>query len=230
MRCVIGHPSRSDLIELARRRMRPSIEICMECEAFLEEQLVLTETMSELAAEAMALPPPQIESFWGALPQPPARRLSLKIAAVVAMLAAGLAWVWAVPRVGNIRPAASEPLAPERPPQPPATPPAIARVARTNRPPVKAVAKRSTESPRQEDAFVQIPYTLPLDPQERVTVMRMEMPVTALAAAGLSIVSPDPRASAQTDVLVGEDGRIRAVRLISISSSDISTADRRTNP
>jgi hypothetical protein len=52
--------------------------------------------------------------------------------------------------------------------------------------------------------------------------MHLEMPVAALAAAGLTVTVPDPRASAQTDVIVGEDGRIRAIRLLSISTLSTS--------
>jgi hypothetical protein len=240
-----GHPLRSDLIELAReqslrlRRLGPQErknfmaqwKICQECERFLEEQLALTEAMNDLAAEAMAAIPPAIGSMFDALPQPsrghPALRPSLRIAAVVAALAAGLAWVWAVHRVAprqhpgatvrKVQPATPEAVATALPEQSP-IPPASGTTARNNSA-AKAVAKRSPESPIPEDAFVQIPYTLPLDPRERIEVRRMEIPVAALAAAGLTAALPDPRASAQTDVLVGEDGRIRAVRLVSISGS-----------
>jgi hypothetical protein len=76
--------------------------------------------------------------------------------------------------------------------------------------------------------FVAIPYTVPLDPRERVTVMRVDMPVAALVAVGLTATAPDPSASAQADVVVGEDGRIRAIRLVSFHNSALDT-DRRIN-
>jgi hypothetical protein len=49
----------------------------------------------------------------------------------------------------------------------------------------------------------------------------MEMPVAALIAAGLPLAISDPAAQAKADVLIGEDGRPRAVRLISISERSI---------
>jgi hypothetical protein len=44
----------------------------------------------------------------------------------------------------------------------------------------------------------------------------MELPVAALIAAGLQLRTADPGARAEADVVVGQDGRARAVRLISI--------------
>jgi hypothetical protein len=68
-----------------------------------------------------------------------------------------------------------------------------------------------------EQPFVPIPYVTPLGPYERAEVVRMEMPVAALIAAGLQVRAADPGARAQADVVVGQDGRPRAIRLISIS-------------
>src|SRR4051794_4971345 len=104
MHCLSGHPSRSDLIEFAREQALPlgglrpperkiaavQSKLCPECENFVEEQLALTEAMNDLAAEVMAAAPPRIETFWRALPQPPAGRSArlsaLKIAAAVAIV------------------------------------------------------------------------------------------------------------------------------------------------
>jgi len=69
----------------------------------------------------------------------------------------------------------------------------------------------------QEQPFIAIPYTPPIEPYERTEVMRMDLPVTALIAAGLPMNMADPGEIVQTDVLVGQDGRARAVRLISMS-------------
>jgi hypothetical protein len=69
-----------------------------------------------------------------------------------------------------------------------------------------------------DQAFVPIPYVTPLGQYERAEVVRMEVPVAALIAAGLQVRTADPGARAEADVLVGQDGRARAVRLISISS------------
>jgi hypothetical protein len=44
----------------------------------------------------------------------------------------------------------------------------------------------------------------------------MEMPVAALIAAGMPLFAADTGARVQADVVVGEDGLARAIRLISI--------------
>lgn len=69
-----------------------------------------------------------------------------------------------------------------------------------------------------EQPFIPIPYVLPPAPYERVEVVRMNVPVAALIAAGLPVRTDDPGAQAEADVIVGQDGRPRAVRLVSISS------------
>jgi hypothetical protein len=66
-----------------------------------------------------------------------------------------------------------------------------------------------------DEAFVPIPYVQPLDPYESATVMRMDVPVAALIAFGYKLDASDPNAVVKADVLVGEDGRAHAVRVIS---------------
>lgn len=85
--------------------------------------------------------------------------------------------------------------------------------------PVLAVHKRKPKHaapPDPEPQFVRIPYSLPLAPYERAEIVRMEMPVSALAAAGIRISTADTSARAQADLVIGEDGMARAVRIISI--------------
>lgn len=70
--------------------------------------------------------------------------------------------------------------------------------------------------------FLTIPYTVPLTPEEPVAVVRTRIPVTQLIAAGFRVgaAAADPRALIEADVLVGEDGRARAIRPLSISMSN----------
>jgi hypothetical protein len=84
--------------------------------------------------------------------------------------------------------------------------------------PTRARAAAPQATPELEQPFVPIPYVTPLDPLERFNVVRMELPVAALIAAGLVIQTADAGARAEADVVVGQDGRARAVRLISISN------------
>jgi hypothetical protein len=95
-------------------------------------------------------------------------------------------------------------------------------------PPRRQVANAAAQVPApaatQEATFVSIPFTAPLAPNERADVVRMDVPVAALIAAGLPLRVQDMGASASADVLVGEDGRARAVRLLSIADT---SSDRR---
>jgi hypothetical protein len=88
---------------------------------------------------------------------------------------------------------------------------------------------RQTPPPVNADAppFIAIPYTEPLSPYERASVVRMELPVAAVIATGFRVQTPDPGGRVNADVLVGQDGRAHAIRFLSISTSD---PNRRTNP
>jgi anti-sigma factor RsiW len=67
---------------------------------------------------------------------------------------------------------------------------------------------------REQAAFVGIPFVPPLDPHENSTIVRMNIRVAALIAAGYRVTA-DPDTLVPADVLVGEDGRAHAVRVLS---------------
>jgi hypothetical protein len=102
-----------------------------------------------------------------------------------------------------------------------AAPVETASAALPVKPAVKSRAKPAAKpAPKPEEPFVAIPYTLPLEPYERASVVRMDLPVTALIAAGLPVGAADPTGQVRTDVLVGQDGRARAVRLVTVARSN----------
>jgi hypothetical protein len=70
---------------------------------------------------------------------------------------------------------------------------------------------------QQEEPFVAIPFTAPLAPYERTEVLRLDLPVAAVIAAGLPVRATDAAGRVQADVVVGQDGRARAIRLVSMS-------------
>ena len=97
-----------------------------------------------------------------------------------------------------------------------AAPPSGAiRASRVQRP-VKTAPVPADEP---EQPFVEVPFTLPFAPGERADVVRADVPVSALIAAGFKMHYSDPGASALADVVVGSDGRAHAVRILSISDS-----------
>ena len=62
--------------------------------------------------------------------------------------------------------------------------------------------------------FMEIPFVAPLAPYERATVERQDVPVAALIAAGFDVHVSDATGTVKADVLVGQDGRPHAIRLI----------------
>jgi hypothetical protein len=68
-----------------------------------------------------------------------------------------------------------------------------------------------------EEPFIAIPYTVPLAPEERATIMRIALSPSAIAAVGFPLPSIDPGNDVLADVLVGEDGRAHAIRIIASS-------------
>jgi hypothetical protein len=68
--------------------------------------------------------------------------------------------------------------------------------------------------------FLNIPYTVPLAPEESAVVWRERIPVSQLIAAGFHVQVSDPSAVVEADVLVSQDGRARAIRPVSISMTN----------
>jgi hypothetical protein len=74
---------------------------------------------------------------------------------------------------------------------------------------------RPTTVPQAKDApFTAIPYVAPPAPYERTQVMRMDVPLAALMAAGVEVHEAHSGGSVPADVLVGQDGRPLAIRLV----------------
>ncbi len=68
-----------------------------------------------------------------------------------------------------------------------------------------------------EAPFLPIPYVAPLAPYERTEIVRMDIQVAALTAAGFDVRTPDTGASLPVEVVVGQDGRAHAIRFLSSS-------------
>jgi hypothetical protein len=68
--------------------------------------------------------------------------------------------------------------------------------------------------PRAEAPFTAIPYVAPPAPYERTEVKRMDVPLAALLAAGIHLRATTTGGTVRADVLVGQDGRPLAIRLV----------------
>ena len=81
-------------------------------------------------------------------------------------------------------------------------------------PPPQVDETPAKETPEVATDFFAIPYTEPLRPDERADVFRIEMPRANVAAFGLPISGGHLDAPVTADVLVGEDGVLRAIRFV----------------
>ena len=74
--------------------------------------------------------------------------------------------------------------------------------------------KRSAAGNLELPAFVEIPYLPPLDPHENTVIVRMDIRAGTLIGVGYRVAA-DPETIVPAEVLVGEDGRVHAVRVLS---------------
>jgi hypothetical protein len=78
--------------------------------------------------------------------------------------------------------------------------------------PARGRRPRSVRPPAAETTFVMWPGARDLPRFESGQLMRVELPASVASSLGLR--PPQPSAFVQTDVLVGQDGYARAVRLV----------------
>jgi hypothetical protein len=195
---------------------------CAECRQWLEEQRRLAAAMARLREQAASEPAPAgvfprvLEEFDSVQ-----RRRVTKVRILRASMAAGalaacltVAWFWNV----SHQPSAAPVVTAKRD-----TPPSLSGPAESPVPPAP-VRRKARARPRpvvreaqQEEPFVAIPFTAPLAPYERTEVLRLDLPVAAVIAAGLPVRATDAAGRVQADVVVGQDGRARAIRLVSMS-------------
>jgi hypothetical protein len=214
------------LMDLARRRpvdaptragLAVHVESCARCRHLLDSQIRLSAAAGAVTDEASRWNAPfRVEQAVMAevrsVRVPRRRRVVYGLAG--AAIAASLMLVWAVNR------SAPSPRMAKSVRAPMIVAPPVEEVSKTFPlgPVVRqAVHRKAAPARPAEQPFIAIPYTMPLEPYERADVVRVDLPVTALIAAGVPVGVTDPSARAETDVLVGQDGRARAVRLVSIS-------------
>ena len=75
--------------------------------------------------------------------------------------------------------------------------------------------------------FMAIPGTAGLPPLESATIVRTELPVSALPIYGVDIVPAAARPAVEADLLVGQDGQARAIRLVRPEQDSRESRSRR---
>ncbi len=167
----------------------------------------IEEGLQALARAERRVPSPEIEATLLRACHRAAQARRRRIAVMAGALAAALAGVLflmrpqAMPVVTHAQPviAAAKPL-------PVQTAPVAASRPRHRK------VRRPTQTAAVE--FIPIPYAAPLDAGERAQLLRVSMPVTTLTSWGFQIDAGDPDRVINADVVVGENGLARAVRLI----------------
>lgn len=223
---------------------------CAGCAAEFERQRDLTAALGALSADAATwnssagLEERLHATFAARRPVAPApsrdsnsfnRRLGALAVAAVIVLAVWLGGRPVTPPQtdGRRQPAVSAPS--------PSVSPAPEQAGRQQGAPIveaRSAARRSiarpSRSPRRTAAsnrvqsfeFMTLPGAVGLPELESGTVVRIALPVGALPEYGLDIVTNGAKTTVEADVLVGQDGMARAIRLVGVD--ELSTQDTRS--
>jgi hypothetical protein len=205
--------SRDAVDECERRLLLAHVETCAECARVLDGQLVLSTALDSMAGQAVPEMAAMEDRVMAEFDRAMVRRASrwIWVAAIAAALCLG------VVLLDRRQPAVRQQMAqtaieaPEilrTPVQASSQASSLRRVADHKR-----AARRANE---ENQPFVPIPYTVPLSPEERTSVVRMEIPVSWLISVGFNVGQLDPGAIVEADVLVSQDGRARAIRVLSV--------------
>lgn len=237
--------------ENVRLAVEQHLDGCTNCAGELERQRDLTEALSALAAEAetwktsrgieerlheafvarsQVAPTPQFRSR-----QTDRWLYALAGAAVIAMAV----WLGSRPSTAPSSdagastaaspvksPVVSTPLAAEG--NKPASSMVEAKVSPQRPVSVRAASGRRAAAPRQVRSFefVTLPAAAGLPDLESGSVVRIAVPVGALPEYGFDIAQAGSKTTVDADVLVGQDGLARAIRLVSAEES--ATQDTRS--
>jgi len=207
---------------------------CEACAARLDRERLLTASLREIAAatpapDGRALEQRLLHAFAECHESAPREKQRPPVgvskrswwvlaSAAALLLSASVAWYVLATRQGTAPPSAAARVA-----DPPSPAPLAANVA----PPIPsaklfAVAAPPHRRPRHPDPvdearlfsdFIALPEASALPDFESGRILRIEVPVSMLPAYGLHMVSQAAPAAVEADLLVGQDGLPRAIRL-----------------
>jgi hypothetical protein len=212
------------------------LEHCRDCAARFRREQDLSEGLSALAASTAAggqldaLERRLLERFEEQHAGPANRSHGtryrwLQAAAMVAFATAAVVW-WRLAgttsQVPDVRPSPA-PVDVQAKSAPPATPPAVSQGAKPVEPRIAAVRSsgrrgghttiRRTELVRPA-GFIPLPTAVGLPDLESGEIVRMEIPIGSLPVYGLEIQPDTGGRPIKADLLVGQDGQARAIRLV----------------
>jgi hypothetical protein len=119
-------------------------------------------------------------------------------------------------------------------PAPPAAPlvsPAVVPVSPPSVPARGASARAAGQRRRivRPAGFVELPGAADLPQFESGTIVRLELPVASLPAYGIEIPAAADERPVEADLLVGQDGLTRAIRLVARSNDTVGARDSHSN-
>jgi hypothetical protein len=143
-------------------------------------------------------------------------------AAAAIVLSAGAAFVWWTDRpLVNSQLAVPPRVADKAPPPPtvgPTTTASSSVEATATQSPVVSRKPSRTSNVVTPSGFVDLPWTTGLPAFESGEIVRMDIPVASLPTYGIDISSGAGKGPVEADVLIGQDGFARAIRLVTTSS------------
>jgi hypothetical protein len=213
MEAIVTDLARNTAIEVdARDRALAHVKECRQCSGRLAEEKRLTEGLLALAAVSMEeqAPPKVEENLRAAFRRQPApvrrSRGWLAVAAVGSIAAAILLFKLPEPRVVV----------------PPPPPPAVATVAQDPAPVIdiktsKQVTRRPRRRPVQREIateFLPVAVDDGWTPLDGGRLVRVKLPRSALGVFGLPVDEERAPERVQADVMLSNDGVLRAIRFV----------------
>jgi hypothetical protein len=228
-----------------RQTVLAHTEFCSACSTCLDRERALTAGLRSVALEgASSSPSADLESGllkafeshhrdcgpMQYMDAPATRTLPgrwLPVAAAVALCAAGLTWwltsskdVPAPPPVIAAVQKLAQPIQVPAPPIQGVDPVRTDRIAAGHSArPARRASRPAVRPPIQPVGFVPIPSAAGLPEFESGQIVRLGIPVTALPNYGVEI-PPGSVSAIQADLLVGQDGQPRAIRLVNANAQD----------
>ena len=221
----------------SRAAIESHLEYCHACATEYARQRVLTEGLRAVArASAHEAAPSALErrlmdafAAQGRVEPAPAvrRRLSPWLAAaasiaIVGGVAYGVGWLKTETTDVRLKPDATDEVRrkPDATDEVRLKPDATGDATNTKhtgsarRPPSRPAARPGLKM----DDFVTLPGAIGLPSFESGRIVRVDLPVSSLPAYGVELVPDAARNEVQADVLVGQDGQARAIRLVRTSA------------
>jgi hypothetical protein len=214
---------REKVMDMARGRddaaVLDHVRECEECQRALLNQRTLSAGLRSISTNETAAPSPALEAQllarFDVVRGPRFKIPRWTIPALAGAAALVAAWIFLAPRQPLEGPLTGSPKAPSpmvavHPPLQVSSP--APKAARRRARIIKAT--RATPAPETEAPFIPIPYATPLDPSERVEIVRVNLSATGLASLGLRVWGAQPDMRVNAELILGENGLARAVRLV----------------